>query len=511
VQSSITTENALTDDDLRQQTQPTTLNGPSRRTNSPDLAPSKSIPRLVERPTDAARRGSNTESNESELPPTPVQLGLDAQPDRPRGLSSSSPRGSRTSTRRKRQRGLDGRVVTSSPLKPRANGPLINDMESQPDEIEEAGGNSAEEQAVDPNSEDLPEELREKTQALRNLQMELVKLKADTTEVELALGTNDLTNISPGSSLVEIFKSTCQPANSHNTEFEQASSTERSETLYRSLFNSGNLQLHSKTVTKLVKGHAKVVHQLSLTPPYPWHSALFSANFEVVTDAEEILVEKVTWIDAMAGRRRAPGIQDEMQTWIQERLRSELHGLDVGGIVWALGQYFVSSVERATTFQTLASKFKVTNDTFAIDDESEGDPAAGDEQARNDDKSTEAAALRISRYLSVSQITLEGNTDDSAMTTRRIKSATPKIIVVWRIEPTWTGSMKSICEIAPTGIPDSAQQSVKELFDRVKLVSGVENAVEGVWEMMSHLKGKRGTLEEGQTNGVPPKKKKRFS
>lgn len=92
---------------------------PRRRWKSPDVSPAI-VPRLVQSASqvsnDLARRSSSVE-----LPPTPVQLGKEPAPARPRGLFSSSPGGSG----RRRVRRRDG-PVESSPLKPK-------DVAPQPD------------------------------------------------------------------------------------------------------------------------------------------------------------------------------------------------------------------------------------------------------------------------------------------------------------------------------------------------------------------------------------------
>ena len=291
-------------------------------------------------------------NNELELPPTPVQLGVEAPPERPKGLSSSSPRGSKSGSGRRRTRALNGQSVTSSPLKPKAPAPM--DLESQSEAAREALESQAPEPEpeveADSESEEVPKELREKSKTIRNLRLELRKLKAEIRDAEAAMSNNDLPDdITADDTLIKLFKTVSMPASFANGDFEQ-DTTPKVDSSFLTLFAPGNLQLQTKMSTKLIKGHAKVVHQLWVTAPAPWPARVFSADFEVITDAEEVAVEKVTWVDVLKGRTQACGVQHELHSWIQGRLKSELHRLDIGGIIWGIGTYFMASVERAKTF-----------------------------------------------------------------------------------------------------------------------------------------------------------------
>ncbi|KAK5078065.1 hypothetical protein LTR51_000251 [Lithohypha guttulata] len=85
---------------------------PRRRWVSPVASP-RIVPKLVKSASKIAAERSRRSSS-VELPPTPVQLGKDPVPERPRGLLTSSPGGG--GRRRDRAR---GGAITSSPLKPR--------------------------------------------------------------------------------------------------------------------------------------------------------------------------------------------------------------------------------------------------------------------------------------------------------------------------------------------------------------------------------------------------------
>lgn len=475
-----------------------------RYSDSPDPLPP---PTLVKKADTAPRAASRPRSNEPDLPPTPVQLGLDAPPERPKGLSSSSPQGSKSGSGRRRIRARNGQSVTSSPLKQKPDRPVMHDLESQPDMAREAPESQLPD--LEALEEVLPEELKAKKQTVRSLTVELNKLKEETTLLEEALNTHGLgEDAALNNSLVTILKSAAPSRTSENSEFEREVSGKESQYPFHDLFAPGNLQLKIRTATKMTKGHAKIIHHVSLTAPSPWPSNIFSANFEVITDAEDARVEKVIWVDSLKGHRQALGIQDELHTWIQNRLKSELHRLDIGGLIWGVGQYFIASIERTKTFRALARKYKAVSDGF------EGDEEDDEQESHSKDGTlTEDEAVALSRYLIKSQLTFEATSDSgSAVTTRRSKKAAPKIIAVWKLEPTWHGQIRSVCEIAPSGIPDSAQESIAELFERVKKVGGFEKAFGAVWDMIMQVVGK---CEDGDgkknAESKAPKKRKRFS
>ena len=491
-----------------QQRQPSAQKQMRPVSHGPDPVPPQIVPTLVKKSNATLRGASLPRSNEPELPPTPVQLGLDPPPDRPRGLSSSSPRGSKSGSGRRRVRALNGQSVTSSPLKQKAGRPVMHDLESQADQAREA----PESQLPLPESdeEDLPEELEGKTQTLRSLRLELRKLGAEVAAVEDALNANDLSEEAANNSeLLSLLKSAARPITSTNTDYEQESKSKAGDSAFNNLFSPGNLHLKTKTATRMVKGHAKIIHHVTITAPSPWPSHMFSATFEVVTDGEDACVEKVVWIDALKGHKQAPAIQDELHGWIQQRLKSELHCLDIGGLIWGIGEYIIASVERAKTFRALAKKYKPTHDGLDSDEESDDD----ERSESKDGSMSEDEATVLSKYLTQSQLTFEATTaSDTSVTTRRSKRTAPKIMAIWKLQPTWHGEVKSICEIVPSGIPDSAQESVMELFESVKKVNGFEKAFGAVWDMVMQSVGTgEGDGKESVATKGPAKKRKRFS
>ncbi len=476
-----------------------------RESGSPDPLPP---PTLVKKANAAPREASRPRSDEPELPPTPVQLGLDAPPERPRGLSSSSPRGSKSGSGRRRVRVLNGQSVTSSPLKQKADQLVMHDLESELERANEA----PESQLPIPQAaeEELPEELKARTKTRRHLEIELTRLKGENATLEEALNVNDLSgDMASGDSLVALLKSAARPTTSRYSEFEQEAVDKEKRYPLRNLLAPGNLQLQIKTATKVIRSQAKIIHHISLAAPSPWPSNIFSANFELITNAEDAQVEKVVWTDVLKGHRQAPGIQDELHGWMQERLKSELHRFDIGGLIWGMGQYLNASIERAKTFKALVRKYKATSDGLGSDEKD----YEKEESNSKDGTLGEDEAIALSTFLTKSQLSFEAKTDaDAAVTTRRSRKSAPKIIAVWKLEPTWHGDIKSVCEIAPSGIPDLAQQAVVELFERVKKVGGFEKGFGAVWDMIMNViaegdggHGKDNELKKGE------KKRKRFT
>ena len=358
--------------------------------------------------------------------------------------------------------------------------------------------------------EEIPEELQVKRRTIRNLTLELSKLKAQTLDVEDALEANDLPEApAKNKALIGLFKVTARTPT--NGDWQQEHDITISKSPYRELFSPGNLQLQVTTTTKMMGGHAKILHHVSLTPPSPWPSNFFNVNFEVLTDVEEVAVEKVTWVDALKGHTQSLAVQDELHSWIQSRLKSDLHCLDIGGLIWGIGQYFEASIERAKTFKALANKYRATMDDCDSDDESDGD-----HEHEINGKITEDGANSLSRFLTKSQLRFEANPDsESTKTTRRSKRSAPKIVAVWKLHPTWHGQIKSVWEIALSGIPDSAQTSAAELFERVGKIGGFEKAFGAVWDMITHIVGKNedgdGKRKEIEAGKATAKKRKRFT
>jgi hypothetical protein len=398
--------------------------------------------------------------------------------------------------------------VTSSPLKPKAKAPIIHDMESEPD-LDGRPSEPPAEPEPEPELEDLPEELRAKKETVRNLREELDFLKWQTEQVESAMQANDLpADPAENSALFEIINSGYRLATVTDKDTEQESTTKDHEPPFANLFAPGNLQLSTKTSTKIVKGNAKVVHQVLVAAPPPWSSDLFRAKFEVVTDAEDACVEKITWVDTLKGHRQAAGIQDEIHDWIKERLGSELHRRDLSGLIWGLGQYFDASVARARAFRTLKKNYMVDEDTEE-EQKPEQTPADADKQ-----EVTEAEALALAQYLTISQLTLEipDDDEDDAAPANRTRSAKPSVIVSWNLQPQWHGPIKPKFNLAMSGVSDGAQKAVVELLDKTIKIDGFERGFGYVWDMVLKAQAERQDDEEFDDvgeEGVRGRRKKR--
>ena len=151
-----------------------------------------------------------------------------------------------------------------------------------------------------------------------------------------------------------------------------------------------------------------------------------------------------------------------------------------------------------------------------MDDCDSDDESDGDNETETDGKISEDGANSLSRFLTKLQLRFDANPDsESTKTTRRSKRSAPKIVAVYKLHPTWHGQIKPIWEIALSGIPDSAQASAAELFERVGKIGGFEKAFGAVWDMITHVVGKNGDgdgkRKEIETGKATAKKRKRFT
>ncbi|KAI9877578.1 MAG: hypothetical protein M1823_007084, partial [Watsoniomyces obsoletus] len=163
--------------------------------------------------------------------------------------------------------------------------------------------------------------------------------------------------------------------------------------------------------------------------------------------------------------------------------------------------YFIASVERAKVFRALASKHTPVKDGYGSDEEDDDDLIMPKDGLMTPDE-----AIILSRYLTKTQLTFEAN-QNSTVTTRRTRTTVPKIMAIWKLEPLWHGEIRSICEIAVSGIPDSAQEEVTDLFESVIKVAGFEKAFGAAWGTVM----KSGEQKAEEVVKAPAKQRKRFS
>lgn len=420
-------------------------------------------PTLVPKPILDSRLTTTDRSEELVLPPTPVQLGLNTLPHKPRGLaSSSSPGGSKHGSGKRRRRRTDD-PATSSPLKPRHadedTGELaIPDMEqslideAQESEIDDTQDVERASDPIDPEEENENETLlvepSEKESTLQSLRSQLEKLKMEVSKLDAAVENDKIDD----SIISLLFPSPAEAGNFANPLFSTATDEEKAAQ-YLTLFAPGDMRLSSSTETKKVDGRTKIVHTLSLTAPPPWpvHTAMFT--FEVVVDAEDAQVEQVTRkYNSVHKPRRGPPIG--IHKWVVQRLGHPLHQLDVGGIIWGVGQWFAASVERARIFHQLDLQSAIFP----------GKPVSK--------TLTERDAITLLPYLYQTQCRVGREPG-----TKRSKK---KILLVWDINIDWTGEVKSDIDIVAHGVSATAELGLKAVFRSLIPVKGVPIALEHV-------------------------------
>lgn len=438
-----------------------------------DALPEIFKPKLVPKPTMESRADARDGSEEIELPPTPVQLGVNKPPERPRGLaSSSSPRGSKLGSGRRRRRRTDG-PITSSPLKPRTDNRAIGeaavpDMDRiLVDEAQESEADDTQDMEARPASARVRQEIQvennsaevdEKEAILRNLRAELEKLRSEVAKLDAAVDKDEFDD----SIISLLFQG---PANGSNLENFSRSSTiatdEEKATQYLNLFSPGDLRLSSSTETKKLNDRTKIVHSLTLTAPPPWpaHAAIFT--FEVTVDAEDARVERVSR-KRTAAHPRGSGRPTGIHRWVSQRLDHPLHWRDVGGIVWGLGQWFSASVERARIFHQLDQQSHTGADTYTS-------------PGKTSSTMTERDAIVLTPYLNQIQIQVQPPRSD-----HNKKTSKKKILLVWDINIDWTGEVKSAISVSASGVSAKASRGLQDIFSGLFPTKGVVKALEHV-------------------------------
>ncbi|KAK5046093.1 hypothetical protein LTR84_008550 [Exophiala bonariae] len=436
-----------------------------------DTLPEMFKPALVPKPIHESGAETRERSEEIELPPTPVQLGVTTQPDRPRGLaSSSSPRGSKLGSGRRRRRRTDG-PITSSPLKPRhadraaADRADLDLEQILADEAQESEADDTQDVEPPPTSAVLHQEdevdsasaeTSEKQAVLQKLLAELEKLKMEVDKLDAAVEKDQIDD-----SIMSLLFQSPGVNHDHDNTLPSSATDEENATQYLALFSPGDLRLSSSTETKKIHHRTKIIHSLTLTAPPPWpvHAAMFA--FEITVDAEDARVEQVSR-KRISGLPRSNGRPTGIHRWVSQRLDHPLHWHDVGGIVWGLGQWFRASIERARIFQQLDQRPEV---------------ATSISSSKATDSITEREAITLAPYLNQIQIQLQQ--PRAANTTNKLATK-KKILLVWDINIDWTGEVKSDISISVSGVSAKASRGLKEIFGGLVPNQGVVKALEHV-------------------------------
>ena len=458
-----------------------------------DDPPAPIVPTLVLSSSQISRDKSLPRSNEPELPPTPVQLGIDARPERPRGLSSSSPRSFKGGSGRSRRRFARDRPITSSPLTPTQQRQALPEVHDQEFEAE------MQERDVDTQHENLPEGLKEQKRQLAELEQMLKQAQQHSTRLEVALNTSHVEH--------SVLEDPAVITHLHCEASQDTFAVSPTNLPYKGLFAPGDVQLATEVSAKVVEGVPKLVHHVTVAAPPPWPRHIFCASFEVTTDVESKRVENVLWTDTLPGHAQAVAIPNELHDWVCTRLESQLHGHDTGGLIWGIGSYFEKAVDRARAFKSLAGKYG------ALEEATEGlDAEFVDAREHGGDELTEEQIYTLIKYMSKSQLTFElaGQDEETSVRTRRGTKVAPKIMAVWNLKLTWTGDVKTTIQVIPSGIADTATNSVSDLFDRLLVSDGFEKAFDAVYKMMKGVRAESPVTITTVGTGKG-KKRKRFS
>ena len=423
------------------------------------------IPKLV--PRKAAVPGSvhRARTGEPELPPTPIELGVTMAPERPRGLaSSSSPRVSKSGSRRRGTR--SGGPSTSSPLKPKSR-PSAQAENGEADK--EAAAQEVVREALESElelpqqeDEDDPTELREQRAIVESLQEQMERLQRDIQQLQ---GAIDLET--PSEEVLALLRESAAEDGSLDK------GKQGSISAYLNLFAPGNLQLTSRTETKVVDERTKIIHTIRVEAPPPWLPNALSCIFDVMVDAENVQVEGIEIRDStMAVTRRTRPTASRIQTWAQIRTQSPLYGLDVGGMIGGIGRWFDAAVERAKVYHWIDQEYNRA--ALGKDDQNDG-------QANN---LTREVCIELARHLDSSQHTAV-DADLTVLGTRQVRK---KMMLNWEIKLDWTGDVKSDIQISTTGIPRKAEPEMRTIFSGLLPKIGVKGAFTNAWNLI-HTEG----------------------
>ncbi len=446
-------------------------------------------------PLNVRQSRKDDEIDEPELPPTPVQLGREAPPDRPKGLGSSSPRGG---SGRSRSRLNTSQSQTSSPLKPKRHAQLLNDKATaqpefrrgaaeQPEEAPESDASHNPDEADAP----APEEVIQKRSVRDSLSAQLAHLQSDLSDLETALADSSAANANPSPELLSLLTATnpsCDPAppiRSPSPTLDNPTILGSNPLKYLTLFAPGNIQLRSRTAASIINNRPHQTHTLELTasPPFPTH--VFGATIKVSVNVEERQIVEVEVLKIRGGHQ-------VLKSWVHKRLSSPLHKFDIGGIVWGMGRFWEECVRRARGWRALDRRFK------------HGDKKGSSGGAELDLKGKfEPAEVReLLKHLEIMSMTVHvpeprrhatRSKDSKKAQEETVKTAKAQLLLVWALELDWVGEVEERMEISVTGWGQKAQDGIKEIFKKINKGKGGEimPAMEAVWQI----------LEKGQPNG----------
>lgn len=492
--------NATLPDSRPQEITRQTPNYSPRRNEIPTFTSPSIVPRLVKSTSTSQQQARRSTS--AELPPTPVQLGSDSQPSRPRGLASSSPGGSG----RRRVR-IRGGHVTSSPLKPKAPAPAVEEPQEDLDHAEIASGieddleEEVQNQSIE-GVEDLEETddptIRDKQQQLRSLQMDLKALQEQYDKLQTIskdINQNKSKTHAPTNldeNLTFLLNSLPPPKETWPPRPEDHPLFQKHPQTYLTLFSPGNLRMSyqcwedTNPSTTKTKGQAPsrntFVCQTTFAAPEPWPPSTLNLTFDVITDQDTCEIVKIVF----ANNKHQP---IALQNWINDRLQRPVFKTDLATIMTGVGRYFEEDVKRASIYKYLTEK--LTTSTGA-----EQRKITLPVQSRQD-------ALALLSYLNTTQQSFSPtNANTNAQTLKRTRhslgsAGTRQMMLTYDITLNWIGQPRTHVDICTSGFSNDATQHARKLFGEIEAVDGVCAAFEGVWEVL----GMKDTVNADGVNG----------
>ncbi|KAK5041975.1 hypothetical protein LTR13_001780 [Exophiala sideris] len=491
-----------------------------RRNNEMAFSP-PIMPTLIRRADSGSRARSRSGSDEPELPPTPVELGLSPAPEKPRGLaSSSSPRGSKTGSGTPRRRTRSGAPVTSSPLKPKARPPAQDGNEAsegEPVDVDEAPESEFEETEEDPV----------KSQQQQQQQQAETELPTPSeSQVEEAMGSQPGTHADgpaeaatsqqeghtrtqvddapmaddrlPSNLQLEVQD---KQATLRHLRAELNRLKEENEKLERVIGNEGDLDLDTdrlamilhfvskdypkqpnnvethaapadltkflpgkldfrhQTETSWVEGQIHLFYDLRVRAPHPWPMHVFAFALGVVVDVESGRCVEVELKDARSTR---PSLSRGSKTGILKW---------ASGTIWGMGKWFEAAVERAKVFRLLDLQYNMSvHDADVIQ--------------REHAQLAKETAIALSKYLEVTQIQFEIHPPAFRRARGHRGTLKAKVLLVWEIDLDWTSSVSSRIDLVMSGISQKAEGALKQVFSSLVPTKGVSEAFTATWKMI---------------------------
>jgi len=349
---------------------------------------------------------------------------------------------------------------------------------------EERAEEAPESEAEGPAQEEtVLEEIKEKQTLRNNLHAQLKRLQADMAKLEGFLSSMGAdTSAKVDSKLLSLLTTT-------NPSCAKTSPTSDSPSLapqftnpiqlgekplpYLQLFAPGNLQLSTRTISRTSKSRLQTLQILTLSAPPPWPPQMFSAVFEVLTDAVDARIESVKLKQPRRGSWSATH-HKPLYNWIYSRLEDPLHKLDIGTIVWGMGRYFDECITRAKSLHRLDCLYNMSDVGEAVNFDNKTDLSSDDAKA-------------LIPYMASFQLEINAPPPNGKRKCGRLSriGIGPKMLLSWVIELDWTGEVHTRMDVAASGVSRKVQEVVKGLFGKLERRKGVVGAMGDIWGLVT--------------------------